>query len=125
MRRSLVAGLTYRAEVLRDEEVESVCRAVVESFDVWGPINIQLRKTPKGVRVFEINPRFSSTTVIRAHFGFNEPEMCLRELVRTPVTRQGFALRYWDEVYLEHADVPGGGSVRPDAGPRGTKLDVF
>jgi carbamoyl-phosphate synthase large subunit len=82
------------------------------------------------VRVFEINPRFSSTTVIRAHFGFNEPEMCLRELVlgeqlRTPVTRQGFALRYWDEVYLEHADVPGGGSVRPDAGRRGTKLDVF
>jgi carbamoyl-phosphate synthase large subunit len=130
MRRSLVAGLTYRAEVVQDDEIEAVCRAVVDSFDVWGPINVQLRKTAEGVRVFEINPRFSSTTVIRAHFGFNEPEMCLRELVLgerlpSPETRQGFALRYWDEVYFERSDVLQNGSVRPGTGRRGTTLDIF
>jgi len=59
LRRSLAQGLTYRAEVVRDPEIESVCRRVVESFDVWGPVNIQLRKTEAGVRIFEINPRFS------------------------------------------------------------------
>ena len=34
MRRTLSAGVTYKAEVIRDDEIESVCRTVVESFDV-------------------------------------------------------------------------------------------
>jgi carbamoyl-phosphate synthase large subunit len=115
-RRTLAAGLTYKAEVVRDDEIERVCRAVVDEFDLWGPVNIQLRKTESGVRIFEINLRFSSSAVMRAHFGFNEPEMCLRdhvlgEQLEEPVIRHGTALRYWDEVYLEsheYAPIPGG-----------------
>ncbi len=80
-RRELGAGLTYKAEVVRDPEIEATCRNVVESFDVWGPINLQLRKTAAGVRIFEINLRFSSSVVMRSCFGFNEPELALRDLV--------------------------------------------
>jgi carbamoyl-phosphate synthase large subunit len=115
-RRTLAAGLTYKAEVVRDDEIERVCRAVVDEFDLWGPVNIQLRKTEAGVRIFEINLRFSSSAVMRAHFGFNEPEMCLRDRVlgeqlEEPLIRHGVALRYWDEVYLEsheYAPIPSG-----------------
>lgn len=110
-RRSLAAGLTYKAEVVRDPEIETVCRRVVEAFDVWGPVNVQLRKTADGVRIFEINLRFSSSAVMRAYFGFNEPELCLRDLVAkedlpAPEIRPGRALRYWDEIYLGPDEVP-------------------
>ena len=130
MRRTLSAGLTYKAEVIRDDEIESVCRTVVESFDVWGPINVQLRKTAAGVRIFEINLRFSSSAVIRAAFGFNEPDMCLHDVVLGeslpgPQIRAGYALRYWDEIYLDAAEYEAG-AANPDIHhPVGTKYDDF
>jgi carbamoyl-phosphate synthase large subunit len=130
LRRTLCAGLTYKAAVVRDEEIETVCRRVVESFDVWGPINLQLRKTADGVRIFEINPRFSSSAVMRAYFGFNEPEMCLRDVVigealPTPEIRPGYALRYWDEIYLEPGDYPADPTEPNAFEPCGGKLDDF
>jgi carbamoyl-phosphate synthase large subunit len=129
-KRALGAGLTYKAEVVFDDEIESVCRRVVESFDVWGPINVQLRKTAAGVRVFEINLRFSSSTVMRASFGFNEAELCLRDVVLgeaivPPKIRPGFSLRYWDEVYLapdSYLTLQERGHV---AEPGGSKMDDF
>lgn len=130
MRRTLSAGVTYKAEVIRDDEIESVCRTVVESFDVWGPINVQLRKTAAGVRIFEINMRFSSSAVIRAYFGFNEPDMCMRDVVlgeplSEPQIRAGYALRYWDEIYLDAAEYQAG-AEHPDSNhPIGTKSDDF
>lgn len=127
-RRVLGAGLTYKAEVVHDDEIERVCRGIVDHFDAWGPINVQLRKTERGVRVFEINLRFSSSAVMRAHFGFNEPELCLREFVLgerlgPPLVRDGWALRYWDEIYVEPEDVaaPGGRRV----GRSGSRDDLF
>ena len=55
---------------------------------------------------FELNPRCSGTTGIRAYFGYNEPEMLLRhyvlgESLETPQPRFGYAMRYWNEVFLE------------------------
>jgi len=127
LRRSMAAGLTYKAEVVQDAEIERVCRAVVEAFDMWGPMNLQLRKTDAGVRIFEINLRFSSSAVMRAHFGFNEPELCLRDLVLgehlgQPEIRPGVALRYWDELYLEPGEVAPG---RQRVAPSGKTLGVF
>ncbi len=129
-RRSLAAGLTYKAEVVRDEEIESTCRKVVEAFDVWGPVNLQLRKTAAGARIFEINLRFSSSAVMRAAFGFNEPELCLRDAVlgetlAAPQIRRGWALRYWDEIYVAEDDVARLRASASGAGPVGTKLDDF
>jgi carbamoyl-phosphate synthase large subunit len=129
-RRTLAAGLTYKAEVVHDPEIDAVCRRVVEAFEIWGPINVQLRKTAAGVRVFEINPRFSSSAVMRAYFGFNEPELCLRDLVleerlAAPVIRPGWSLRYWDELYVtpeECAALRHDGAV---AGPIGATVDDF
>ncbi|MCB8888158.1 NAD-dependent epimerase/dehydratase family protein [Vreelandella malpeensis] len=43
-----------------------------------GPINIQGRLTDKGFKVFEINPRFTGITGLRAAMGFNEVESCIR-----------------------------------------------
>ena len=56
---------------------------------------------------FEINARFSGTTPIRAHFGFNDVELSLRHFILNeditdaaiPV-KEGIALRYWNEIYI-------------------------
>jgi carbamoyl-phosphate synthase large subunit len=129
-RRSLAAGLTYKAEVVFDQEIAAACRRVVEAFELFGPVNLQLRKTEAGVRVFEINLRFSSSAVMRAHFGFNEAELCLRDLVlgeplEVPAVRRGWALRYWDEVYLTEGECAALGRDGRVEGPVGRKAEDF
>ena len=58
---------------------------------------------------FKLNARFSGTTAIRAHFGFNEPLMALLsffydEPIKKPSIRQGLAFRYNEEVFVEQAN---------------------
>lgn len=70
--RSLVGGATSWARVVFEPEVERVCRLVAEELELIGSMNIQLRLTADGPRIFEINPRFSSTTYMRFLIGFND-----------------------------------------------------
>ena len=72
-----------------------------------GSLNIQLMRGECGPVPFELNARFSGTTAVRAHFGFNEPAMALRSLyfcedVANPTIRTGVCLRYNEEVFLDN-----------------------
>lgn len=104
-RRKLVKGFTFRATVVKNAEIEKVVKKTALNLGASGPLNIQLKLTPRGPVIFEINPRISSSTVMRAHFGFNEPEMAIRrflldEKINPPAVKTGTALRYWEELYL-------------------------
>jgi carbamoyl-phosphate synthase large subunit len=104
MRRVLEFGLTYKAHALPGCPAASDAMRIAERLGVTGSCNVQSRKTSRGFITFEINPRFSSTTSIRAHFGLNEPELAVREHVlgeqpRPAPLRGGYALRYWEEAY--------------------------
>ncbi len=44
-----------------------------------GPLNIQGRLTENGLKIFELNPRFTGITGLRALMGFNEVEACVKE----------------------------------------------
>jgi len=44
-----------------------------------GPLNIQGRLTEQGLKLFEMNPRFTGITGLRALMGFNEVEACVKE----------------------------------------------
>lgn len=106
IRRELNFGLTYKGVLVHHPEIEEYSVRVVKALGAIGPSNVQLRLTSRGPVAFEVNPRLSSTTPIRAHFGVNEPEMAIREYVlgeKLPVTqpRLGGVLRYWSELYLE------------------------
>jgi carbamoyl-phosphate synthase large subunit len=50
-------------------------------------MNIQLRLTDQGPRVFEINPRFSSTVLMRHRIGFSDLLWALSEA-------EGLAVEY-------------------------------
>lgn len=59
--------------------VRRYAEKIAQALDSRGPLNIQCRKTAKGVFVMEINPRFSGTSSIRALLGFNEPDILIRK----------------------------------------------
>jgi len=110
-RRELSSGTTYRAEIGFWPEINDLLVAIGSALRPRGVLNVQLRMTERGPVPHELNVRCSGTTAIRAHFGYNEPEMLLRhyvlgEEISQPEIRTGYAFRYWNEVFLE--DSPSG-----------------
>jgi carbamoyl-phosphate synthase large subunit len=78
-----------------------------------GPLNIQGRLSPTGALVaFEINPRFSASTYLRALAGFNEIDFFVRHIMGIEPTprleiRPGWYLRSLSEVAVPaHARKP-------------------
>ena len=107
MRRELLAGTTYRAEVGEFPEVRAEATRIVAALRPLGPCNVQLRISAGRPVCFEINVRFSGTTPIRARLGFNEVEAALRHYVLgepaddLPLVTEGVVLRYWNEMYVD------------------------
>ena len=60
------------------------------SLGVKGPLNIQCRFVDGEIKVYEINPRFSGTTSIRAMMGFNEPEILINSNILGKKIKQRF-----------------------------------
>ena len=110
-RGQLIAGDTYKARVMPHDAAQEEARAVAAALGAAGPCNVQLRVTERGPVTFEINPRFSGGVSMRAHFGYNEVEMAIRDLVRDepvpePKITSGRALRFWEELYLDDKPEP-------------------
>lgn len=51
---------------------------LIQEKGLRGPINLQGRMTDNGLKIFEINPRFTGITGLRAKFGFNEVAACIK-----------------------------------------------
>jgi carbamoyl-phosphate synthase large subunit len=72
LRRVLQGGLTSRAIVEQVDSINDLLHAIAEAGDLDGSVNVQLRLTESGPMVFEINPRFSSTVMMRHQIGFRD-----------------------------------------------------
>lgn len=106
MRRDLLAGTTYRATLGDFPEVRAEAERIVSMLKPRGPCNVQMRLTDDGPSCFEINPRISGATPIRAHFGYNEVAAAIDHFVLgmpvdLPRIASGVALRYWNELYVD------------------------
>ncbi len=82
-----------QGEIREFPEVRAACEAIAGALNSKGPLNIQCRFVNGTLYPFEINPRFSGTTYIRALMGFNEPDLMIRhhllgEAIPQPVTYQ-------------------------------------
>jgi len=62
-------------------ELRQACEQLAAGLDSRGPLNIQCRWCDGDMVVFEINPRFSGTTLLRTLAGFNEPDLLIRHHV--------------------------------------------
>jgi len=95
-------GFTDKAEVVDTAEFAQVLDDLCRLFNPIGPTNFQFRRSAEGLKLLEINPRISSSTSIRAAFGYNESVMALDYFLggRVPVQpeiRRGRAVRFTDE----------------------------
>jgi carbamoyl-phosphate synthase large subunit len=79
MLRRLTGGFTGWAKIIKDEETGRMCEAIANGLDLRGSMNVQLRLTDKGPRVFEINPRFSSTVLMRHRLGYTDVLWAIEE----------------------------------------------
>jgi len=88
-------------------DVTGPCEEIAGQLGATGSINIQCRYWRGRVYVFEINPRFSGTTSLRAMVGYNEPDLLIRrhvlgeQITKRFKYRAGFILRGLDEIYVE------------------------
>ncbi len=110
MRRDLRDGNTYRAFAEPFPALNRAMAQAAHALGAYGPANFQFRLDDGVPRIFEINARFSGTTAIRIHAGFNEVEMCIRHILFgeqvvqpdiTPVT----ILRHWSETVVKPGDL--------------------
>lgn len=67
--------------IVKQPIVQSACERLVASIGICGPANIQCRLVRGQVMIFEVHPRFSGTTSLRADAGFNEPDILIRTLL--------------------------------------------
>lgn len=66
---------------IKNKKIQSFCEELSSSIKSRGPLNIQCRIMNGKIYVFEIHPRFSGTSPIRADVGFNEPDLLLRNFL--------------------------------------------
>jgi carbamoyl-phosphate synthase large subunit len=95
-------GFTDKAEVVATGEFNETISALCKEYLPVGPTNFQFRKCAEGMKLLEINPRISSSTSIRAAFGYNESAMAVdyylnHQIPRQPEIKRGRAVRYTDE----------------------------
>jgi carbamoyl-phosphate synthase large subunit len=83
-----VDGHTYKVStgfsqgfVVRHSAVQKACESLALKIGIRGPANIQCRVSGDDVIIFEVHPRFSGTTSIRAEVGFNEPDILIRNFL--------------------------------------------
>jgi len=99
-----------QGEVVIDANLNRQCVEIAKKLGSTGPINIQCRYVDGVVYPFEINPRFSGTTYMRALAGVNEPDLFIRKYLldeninAMPTPRKGLVLRGLEEIAINECD---------------------
>jgi len=65
----------------RAEKIAREMALLLVDHGLIGPCNLQCKLTERGPLFFEINPRFTGITAVRAAMGFNEVEAALRRVI--------------------------------------------
>lgn len=102
-------GSTAKAWVRNIESLNIVVLALCAHFKPLGPTNLQFRRDGEDWKLLEINPRVSSTSSIRAAFGYNEAEMSFAYYLEgktpeQPLIRSGFATRFIEDFIVYDRD---------------------
>ncbi len=72
MKRKLLLGYTFYSEVVNDQLIKKNLIKLAKKLNFNGSINIQIKKKPNKAAIFEINPRLSSTVLMRDMYGFKD-----------------------------------------------------
>jgi len=105
----IISSGISQGEIGRFKEVTEFCEMISTTvLFSKGPLNLQCRLYKGDVFIFEINPRFSGTTHLRALAGFNEPDILIRRYILQQSIgtnricyKKGIILRSLSEKFLE------------------------
>lgn len=111
IKRALRAGETVAGYLVKNQRVIDNLSRVAEELRIKGPCNFQYRVSDGEIYIFEINPLFSGTTLVRANFGFNSVNLALQSFVKKNHTtisqdelKEQYFLRYLSEIYISPED---------------------
>ncbi|MCM2472754.1 ATP-grasp domain-containing protein [Rhizobium sp. CG5] len=104
-RKLSVAGNTQYAEVVDHPVLAAAVEQLAAIFKPVGPTNYQFRMAGDVPYLLEINPRFSSSTSLRAAFGYNEAALAVQfyltdEVPEAPVIARGRGWRYSEDLVV-------------------------
>ena len=85
--RKLKESYTCWAQVIKNSKIEKLCKKIARNIGFFGAANFQLILTKKGPMIFEINPRFSSTVLMRNYLGFTDLLWSIEEKFGLKLTR--------------------------------------
>jgi len=102
-------GATAKAVVASVPGIDEWVGRLASVFRPIGPTNFQFREEAGRFLLLEINPRISSSTSLRAAFGYNEAGMCIDYYLRGKVPaarplRTGRAVRYIEDLIFYDRD---------------------
>lgn len=105
LKRQLLEGVSIAAVSDNYHDIADYCAKIAGTLRAYGAINIQLRLKDGNPVIFEINPRFSSSTGMRLLLGINEPESLIRSEVLCQEVEPGCAdtglvLRQYTDYYF-------------------------
>ena len=101
--RILKHGTSWVVRSIKNEKLKKEILKIGNKLKIIGSVNFQLKKHKNKFYIFEINPRFSGTTYVRALFGFNEPELFvknyfLQQKIKNTNYKTGSAYRYFEDI---------------------------
>ncbi|WP_338560587.1 ATP-grasp domain-containing protein [Acinetobacter sp. KS-LM10] len=86
IKRELQGGFTSKGEVIDNIHIKKYVESIAIALNLDGVMNVQLRLTKEGPKLFEINPRLSSTLVFRDKMGFTDLKWLLSQHLGMPIS---------------------------------------
>lgn len=79
-------GISFICQIVKDEEIISICKKIYSTFKIPGISNVQFIKNNTGLYFIELNPRLGGTSIASVIAGFNFTELYLQHnLLNKPV----------------------------------------
>jgi len=118
-------GCSWFAETSQDKAVTDYARVFAKVSGLRGSANIQLRKSSGGVRLLEVNARFSSLVAARALCGFRDAEWSILAALDRPIPAppQSYGKMKFRRFFDELVDFGSGYRAVPKWAPNAGKLD--
>jgi len=104
--RILKHGTSWITKTYKNNDLKKLIIKISRKINNEGTINVQFKKHKGNFIPFEINPRFSGTTCIRAAMGFNEPELYIKSFylnknIINKKISEGIVFRYIEEIFIK------------------------
>lgn len=99
-------GYTYFAEEVNNEALKNTLLGLAKKINLNGSINVQLKIKKDKYAIFEINPRLSSTVMMRHLLGFKDCLWWINYVLTNKLPKHSYKvknrrlLKFFDEKYV-------------------------